>query len=199
MNITPSAVSADSGSRTVSSSMPPGRSRRGWPGPSVPQPSPAPPPPSTPEPPPLAGIPNASGELPWLFGEGESRSDTPAPEEDALKLLEFLPVAGHDIMVARRREGTLTRTPHETTTLFDTLRARHDYVVVHAPPVSRSFIGVENARLADATILAVRAEKTRKPVVLGLKEQIQEAGGWIVGVVLTHRKSYIPAFIYRFL
>ncbi|MFT8586836.1 GumC family protein [Acetobacter papayae] len=154
---------------------------------------------STPDAPPLYGIPNDNGELPWLFGDGESRSDTPAPEEDALKLLEFLPVAGHDIMVARPREGTLTLTPHETTTLFDTLRARHDYVVVHAPPVSRSFIGVENARLADATILAVRAEKTRKPVVLGLKEQIQEAGGWIVGVVLTHRKSYIPAFVYRFL
>lgn len=154
---------------------------------------------STPDAPPLYGMPNEQGELPWLFSDGESRSDSPAPEEDTLKLLEFLPVAGHDILVARPREGTLTLTPHETVSLFDALRARHDYVVVHAPPVSRSFLGVENARLADATILAVRAEKTRKPVVLGLKEQIQEAGGWIVGVILTHRKSYIPAFIYRFL
>ncbi|MBO1328191.1 hypothetical protein OQ496_07570 [Acetobacter suratthaniensis] len=154
---------------------------------------------SLPDAPPLYGAPDQNGELAWPFGEGESRSDTAAPEEDTLKLLEFLPVAGHDILVARPREGTLTLTPHETVSLFDTLRARHDYVVVHAPPVSRSFIGVENARLADATILAVRAEKTRKPVVLGLKEQIQEAGGWIVGVVLTHRKSYIPAIIYRFL
>lgn len=148
---------------------------------------------------PLYGTPNDKGELPWLFGSGENRSDAPPPEESVQKLLEFLPVAGHDIIVARPREGTLTLTPHETTALFDSLRAQHDYVVVHAPPVSRSFAGVANTRLADATILVVRAERTRKPVVLGLKEQIQEAGGWIVGVILTHRKSYIPAFIYRFL
>jgi uncharacterized protein involved in exopolysaccharide biosynthesis/Mrp family chromosome partitioning ATPase len=154
---------------------------------------------STPDAPPLYGTPNDKGELTWLFGDGESRSDTPAPEEDTRKLLDFLPVAGHDIMVARPHAGALTLTPNETAALFNSLRAHHDYVVVHAPPVSRSFTGVANSHLADATILAVRAEKTRKPVVQGLKDQVQEAGGWIVGVILTHRKSYIPAFIYRFL
>ena len=62
-----------------------------------------------------------------------------------------------------------------------------------------AFTGIENAILADATVLAIRAEATRKPVAMTLKAQIQDAGGKIVGIALTHRHSYIPAFVYRFL
>lgn len=107
-------------------------------------------------------------------------------------------VMGHNVVVARPKSGGFPSSWKETTALFDTLRAAHDYVVVHAPPASQSFGGIENAALADATLLAVRAEVSRKPVIVGLKEQIQDAGGTLIGIALTHRRGYIPDFIYRF-
>ncbi|MBX0345066.1 hypothetical protein K2X14_09495 [Acetobacter sp. TBRC 12305] len=148
----------------------------------------------------LYGVPDAQGELAWPVGDGEASSQGAMPEDgESLRIFSFQPVAGHDIVVARPRDGNFHFAHQQAASLIDAFRQRHDYVLIHAPPVSGSFVGVENARLADATILAIRAEKTRKPVVMGLKAQIQEAGGWIVGVVLTHRKSYIPGVIYRFL
>ncbi|MFT8675021.1 MAG: hypothetical protein ABF990_07725 [Acetobacter sp.] len=148
----------------------------------------------------LYGEPDMQGELAWPVGDGETGTPDATPiDAHTLETFNFQPVAGHDIVVARSRDGSIHFAHQQVASLLDGARQRHDYVLIHAPPVSGSFVGVENARLADATILAVRAEKTRKPVVLGLKAQVQEAGGWIVGVVLTHRKSYIPAVIYRFL
>jgi len=62
-----------------------------------------------------------------------------------------------------------------------------------------SFVGIETSILADATVLAIQAEETRKPVALTLKTQVQDAGGRIAGIALTNRHSYIPDFVYKFL
>lgn len=35
-------------------------------------------------------------------------------------------------------------------------------------------------------------------MILALAEQVRDAGGNLIGVVLTHRRGYIPQFIYRF-
>jgi Mrp family chromosome partitioning ATPase len=160
---------------------------------------------SAPDAPPLYGQPDAQGLLPWP-GHAAARergasvhanpqSDTHALSADSLI---YERVDGHNIVVARPRNGMFPTSWQQTRELFDALRAAHDYIVLHAPPASQSFDGVENAALADATILAVRAESTRKPVALGLKTQVQDAGGRLVGLALTHRRGYIPDFIYRF-
>jgi len=100
--------------------------------------------------------------------------------------------------VAQPHSGAVPSSWQLVTRLFDALRESHDYIVVHAPPSSQSFTGIENAPLADATVLVVRAEATRKPVIAGLKAQVEDAGGRLIGVALTHRRGYIPSFIYRF-
>ncbi len=148
---------------------------------------------------PLYGPPNAQGLLTWSGHGGQSRATSAAPAEIAASSgLVFESVERHNIVVARPESGTFPASWQQTTTLLDTLREAHDYIVVHAPPASQSFAGIENAALADATVMAVRAEVSRKPVVLSLKTQLLDAGGRLIGIALTHRRGYIPNFIYRF-
>ncbi|WP_322013165.1 hypothetical protein [Paraburkholderia sp. J12] len=148
---------------------------------------------------PLYGPLNAQGLLPWPGHGGihEHAAALPADTGHANDLL-FERVEGHNIVVARPRSGLFASSWQQTSSVFEALREAHDYIVVHAPPASQSFAGIENAALADATLLAVRAEATRKPVALTLKTQVQDAGGRLIGIALTHRRGYIPDFIYRF-
>ncbi|AJC20140.1 hypothetical protein RO07_06070 [Pandoraea pulmonicola] len=148
---------------------------------------------------PLYGKPNAQGLLAWPGGRGAS-TDEPAAQDDGARpdTLAFTRVEGHNIVVAQPRNGAIPSSWQQVTQLFDALRESHDYIVVHAPPSSQSFTGIENASLADATVLVVRAEATRKPVIAGLKSQVEDAGGRLIGVALTHRRGYIPASIYRY-
>lgn len=155
---------------------------------------------STPEAP-IYGKPNAQGLLAWPSngGSGTVNADAVAPaDSSAIEDLKFTRVEGHNIVVAQPRSGAVPSSWQQVTRLFDALRESHDYIVVHAPPSSQSFTGIENASLADATVLVVRAEATRKPVIAGLKAQVEDAGGRLIGVALTHRRGYIPSFIYRF-
>lgn len=124
----------------------------------------------------------------------------PAPAHSiADDVFAFTPVDGRRIVIARRRPDVVMPIGRQAGELFNALRQTHDYVVIHAPAASRSFLGIETSVLADATVLAIRAEATRKPVALTLKSQVQDAGGQIAGVAMTNRGSYIPDFVYRFL
>ncbi|ALS59333.1 hypothetical protein AT302_05745 [Pandoraea norimbergensis] len=148
---------------------------------------------------PLYGKPNAQGLLPWPGNGGSGTASADAiVSTGTLETLAFTRVDGHNIVVAQPSSGAIPSSWQQVTQLFDALRQSHDYIVVHAPPSSQSFTGIENASLADATVLVVRAESTRKPVIAGLKSQVEDAGGHLIGVALTHRRGYIPAAIYRF-
>lgn len=134
-------------------------------------------------------------------------SDVPAgasgssegPADLADSVFSFAPAVGGQVVLGRRRPKVALPIGRQALELFDILRQRHDYIVIQAPAASRSFTGIEMSGLVDATILAVRAESTRKPVALTLKSQVEDAGGKIVGVALTNRHSYIPEFVYQFL
>ncbi|WP_174990269.1 GumC family protein [Pandoraea aquatica] len=153
---------------------------------------------------PMYGKPNAQGLLEWPSNGGSGTANVDAvkatgtDESNALTDLTFTRVDRHNIVVAQPHSGAVPSSWQLVTRLFDALRESHDYIVVHAPPSSQSFTGIENAPLADATVLVVRAEATRKPVIAGLKAQVEDAGGRLIGVALTHRRGYIPSFIYRF-
>lgn len=153
---------------------------------------------------PMYGKPNAQGLLEWPSngGSGTTSVDAVKPtgtdESSVLTDLRFTRVDRHNIVVAQPHSGAVPSSWQLVTRLFDALRESHDYIVVHAPPSSQSFTGIENAPLADATVLVVRAEATRKPVIAGLKAQVEDVGGRLIGVALTHRRGYIPSFIYRF-
>jgi uncharacterized protein involved in exopolysaccharide biosynthesis len=151
----------------------------------------------------LYGRPDEHGRLSWPSGEDiapngfnvGSMPETVASQE----VLTFQPVGHHHIVVARPKPDAFLPAGRQSAALFDELRQAHDYILIHAAPASQAFTGIENAILADATVLAIRAEATRKPVAVTLRSQILDAGGKVVGIAMTHRSSYIPAFIYRFL
>jgi len=153
---------------------------------------------------PLYGAPDADGLLHWAGETGPApswrHSDTrPGSSPEAEAVFTFNPVENHYIVVGRRRPEAFLPSGRQSAGLFDALRAAHDYIVVRVPPASATFSGIETAILADATVLAIRAESTRKPVALSMKTQTIDAGGRIVGVAMTYRHSYIPQAVYRFL
>ncbi len=144
------------------------------------------------------GLPDQDGLLHWP-GEQSGAPPLQRSPDATDALLSYLPLAGRRVLVAHPRPDAVMPIGRQAGDLFETLRANHDFVVIHAPAASRSFTGIENSVLADATVLAIRAEATRKPVALTLRQQIDEAGGRIAGVAMTNRHSYIPDAIYRFL
>jgi uncharacterized protein involved in exopolysaccharide biosynthesis len=137
----------------------------------------------------------------WPPGSGKGTAPAPAVPEEEISQQAFIfrPVEQHNITVAQPRTELFSPARQVATGLFGALRRTHDYVLIYAPPASQSFAGIETASLADAAILTIRAEATRKAAALGLKARLQDAGSKIVGIVLTGRKTYIPDVIYRFL
>jgi uncharacterized protein involved in exopolysaccharide biosynthesis len=152
----------------------------------------------------LFGQPDQDGLLTWSGEPGPAPSwrgaaDRPTSSTEADSVFQFNAVENRYIIVGRRRPGAFLPIGRQSTSLFDALRRSHDYIVLRVPPVSQSFAGIEAAILADATVMGVRAEATRKPVALSMKSQVLDTGGRIVGVAMTDRHSYIPQFVYRFL
>lgn len=152
----------------------------------------------------LYGQPDEDGLLTWPGETAPAPSWRaaaigPASSAEAETMFDFHPVENHYIVVGRLKSGARLPSGRQSACLFDLLRREHDYIVMRVPPVSRAFDGIEAAILADATVLGVRAEATRKPVALQMKSQVIDTGGRIVGVALTGRRSYIPAYVYRFL
>ena len=78
-----------------------------------------------------------------------------------------------------------------------TARERFQYVVIDAPPLQGYPESLVLSGKADGVILVVEAEKTRKQNALWAKQQIESAGGRLLGVVLNKRKYYIPKWLYE--
>src|ERR1700722_12817004 len=68
------------------------------------------------------------------------------------------------------------------------LRANFDYVLVNAPTASRSSVTSYLGSLADGVVLIVEPSFTSRQATREIKEEIEAAGGRILGVVL-HRRA----------
>ncbi len=77
------------------------------------------------------------------------------------------------------------------------LRERYQRIVVHAGPLLTAPEALQFARLADGVVVAVRAEHTRREVVLRTLHMLKQSGGHVLGVVLTDRLRRIPNIIYN--
>jgi Mrp family chromosome partitioning ATPase len=79
------------------------------------------------------------------------------------------------------------------------IRQQFDLLVIDSTPITKSPDGLGIVPRTDGVILVVEAEKTKWTVVENTKQQIQNVGGNILGMVLNKRNYHIPNFIYRFL
>ena len=80
---------------------------------------------------------------------------------------------------------------------LQTVRQRFDHVVIDAPPLQGFPESIVLSRKADGVILVIEAGRTRRRAGLWAKQQVEDAGGNILGVVLNKRKFYIPNWLYR--
>jgi len=77
------------------------------------------------------------------------------------------------------------------------MRDEFDYVIFDAPPVNGYLDSIMIGTRVDGVILVVESGKTRKQVAIKAKQELEEAGAKILGVILNRRKHYIPEWIYK--
>jgi capsular exopolysaccharide synthesis family protein len=78
-----------------------------------------------------------------------------------------------------------------------TMRKRFNYVILDVPPVNRYAESMVIGTKVDGVILVIKSDKTRQQVAMRAKQDLEEAGAKILGVILNRRKHYIPEWIYR--
>ena len=135
------------------------------------------------------------GKAQWV-GVGQ-----PQPRDEAIGGLKVAPsgVANLDVSVEATAGGVnWTRADiNMVNRLFEQLGEVYDIVVIDAPSIRESLVGIRLANMADGSVLVVRAEYTRVPGALNACTQIMGAGGDMFGAVLTERKFHIPKVIHR--
>ena len=68
----------------------------------------------------------------------------------------------------------------------------HGFVVIDTPSLEEGVDALSIAQHTDGIVLAVRANKTGKRLLLRTQDRIHEAGVRIRGSVLTQRKEWVP-------
>lgn len=77
------------------------------------------------------------------------------------------------------------------------MREWFDYVILDAPPVNSYAESKVMGTKVDGVILVIESGKTRKQVTIRAKQELEDAGAKLLGVILNRRKHYIPEWIYR--
>jgi len=90
------------------------------------------------------------------------------------------------------------RTPlPELRAMFTELGQRFDMTVILAPPLNRDPLAQRLAARVDASLMVLVAERTRVMSAVRLRDALLEAGGNLLGFVLSGRRYYVPRAIYR--
>jgi Mrp family chromosome partitioning ATPase len=81
--------------------------------------------------------------------------------------------------------------------IWSHLKETFDVVVVDSPPAADYQDSAIIAKDMDGAILVLKAESTRWPVAVNVKQGIADNGGKILGMALNDRRFYLPDSIYR--
>jgi len=79
-----------------------------------------------------------------------------------------------------------------TAEILRELSQRFDVVLIDTPALEQGLDAVALAPHVDGCVLVVRAGKTGRRVLTHSKEQIEQAGGKILGVVLNRYRQWVP-------
>ena len=117
------------------------------------------------------------------------------------RLMIARPALGGRLWVTRFRAESLRAgqraSPLPDARYWNALRRHADTVIIDAPAADRSEMALTLAPFADATVLVVAAETTRAGEPVGLRDEIEAAGGRIAGVVLNRMTLKAPGFLRR--
>ena len=81
--------------------------------------------------------------------------------------------------------------------ILKAVRHRFDFVILDGPPVLHFAESRVLSRMVDGTVLVIHSGGTRREVAMRAKQQLEDAGAKILGVILNKRRYYIPEWIYR--
>lgn len=96
---------------------------------------------------------------------------------------------------SRTETGELIGRP-ELDEIVAELRRRYDYVIFDTPPINVISDAGILGRATGEALLVVRMNKTRREAVDKAVRLLHAANVKLSGVILTHRKYYIPRYIY---
>jgi len=82
--------------------------------------------------------------------------------------------------------------------LIALLKEKFDYIVFDAAPIVEFPDAFALASKVDSIILVAQSEKTSIEDAQRAKQNLEQAGGRILGVVLNRQKDYTPAFLRKF-
>jgi len=82
---------------------------------------------------------------------------------------------------------------------LDTQRLTFDYTFLDAPPIMRHADGTLASLFCDGVVLVARAGVTRGEALARARQQIERAGGKVLGVVLNQVRNPVPVFLRRYL
>lgn len=91
-----------------------------------------------------------------------------------------------DIWTTDRMKNLITR-----------LKENFEYILIDAPPVIGHPETLALSKLADGVLLVIKANQTRLEVIDEARQQLQQSGARLLGVVLNKRRFFIPGGIYR--
>lgn len=80
---------------------------------------------------------------------------------------------------------------------LQTARESFDYVILDTQPVTEFSETRMMCSKVDGVILVLEFGKTRRQVAQKVKQELEDAGGNFLGVVINKRKYYIPKWIYK--
>jgi capsular exopolysaccharide synthesis family protein len=83
--------------------------------------------------------------------------------------------------------------------LLDDLTADYRYVLIDCSPVTDYSDALFLAPKVDGVVMVVRSEVTRIEAAQKTKQQLEQAGGQVIGTVLNSKRNYVPLILQRFL
>ena len=80
--------------------------------------------------------------------------------------------------------------------IFEDLKSAFDMIVTYSESGMANSLAAILYGLADGAVLVAEAERTRLPVIRGLRSHVEMLGGRVLGVVLNKRRFHIPRLLY---
>ena len=114
--------------------------------------------------------------------------------EQCVKVGPNLWVAGPEILADN---GRVLLPPHQLKERFAELRDVFEYMLIDAPGTSVCGDAQLLGNVADAAILVIEANGTRRLTARRAKEALESAGVRLLGTVLHNRSFPIPAWLYQ--
>ncbi len=115
-------------------------------------------------------------------------------DEQCIEIAHNLWLAGPQILA---EEGRVLLPPDQLKERFAQLRETFQYMLIVAPAVGTCGDAQLLGLVADAAILVVEANKTRRLPARKAKEALEAAGVHVLGTVLHNRSFPIPERVYR--